>query len=312
MSRLHEALEKARHQQSGGAPELPNIEEIIATGANSPEGTEAVDAASDAGPLGMMETNAGSGSILAHCAQRIWSLDENNLVFLTDGANAVSQELFRTLRSRLYQARGTNPLEVIVVCSALPGEGKSFVSANLAHAFAQQSDRRVLVVDADIRRAGGLSTFLGAPATPGLTDYLIGERSAEDIIQTGPLENLYLIPCGRRVSTPGELIGNSRLGTLIEQLRPAFDWIIIDTPPVLPISDARAIADLSDGVLMVVNARSTLAHLAKRGVQEFRRDSLLGVVLNRMSGLPAAYYSEYGYGYGYGQTKQTPETAKVC
>jgi capsular exopolysaccharide synthesis family protein len=310
MSRLHEALEKARHQQSGGAPELPDVEEIIATGASSPEGAKSADAAPDAGPAEMLEANAGSGSILTHCTQQDWSLNTNNMVFLSDETNAVSQELFRTLRSRLYQIRGTSSLEVIVVCSAIPGEGKTFVSANLAHAFAQQSDRRALVIDADIRRAGGLSTLLGAPSAPGLTDYLLGEQSAENIVQTGPLENLYLIPCGKRVATPGELICNSKFVTLIEQLRPAFDWIIIDTPPVLPISDARAIADLSDGVLMVVSARSTLAHLAKRGVREFRRDSLLGVVLNRMAEPPSAYYSEYGYGYGQGEP--TEEAIKVC
>ena len=308
MSRLHEALEKARRQQSGGVPELPDVEEIIATGVSSPERATVADAAPDTGPVEMFEANADSGSILAHCTKQDWSLNVNNLIFLSDETNAVSQELFRTLRSRLYQLRGTNSLEVIVVCSAVPGEGKTFVSANLAHAFAQQSDRRALVIDADIRRAGGLSTLLGAPSTPGLTDYLLGEQSAENIIQTGPLENLYFIPCGKRVATPGELIGNSKFVALIEQLRPAFDWIIIDTPPVLPISDARAIADLSDGVLMVVNARSTPAHLAKRGVREFRRDSLLGVALNRMADPPSAYYA----GYGYGQGEESVEAVKVC
>lgn len=296
MSRIHEALEKARRQE-GNAHELPNVEEIIAAGVKLPEPEKAADPSTAAGTHEMMETIAYRESILARCPQRNWSVMDN-MVFLSDETNAAAQELFRTLRSRMYQIRGTGPLEVIVVSSALPGEGKSFVSANLAHAFALQSDRRALVIDADTRRAGGLSTLLGAPSTPGLTDYLLGEQNAENILQTGPLENLYFIPCGRRVPKPGELIGNSRFGALIEQLRPAFDWIIIDTPPVVPISDAREIADLGDGVLMVVNARSTLAHLAKRGMQEFRRDSLLGVVLNRTSEPSATYYSTYGYGYG--------------
>ncbi len=298
MSRIHEALERARQQQPGGTHELPNVEDILATGANSSESAIASGNASGAGPLETLETVAESGSILAHCPQRDWSPNENNMIFLSDQTNAVGQELFRTLRSRLYQMRGTGSLQVIVVSSALPGEGKSFISANLAHAFALQSDRKALVIDADMRRAGGLSTVLGAPSTPGLTDYLLGEQGAAKVIQAGPLKNLYFIPCGRRVPKPGELIGESKFGALIEQLRPAFDWIIIDTPPVLPISDARVIADLSDGVLMVVNARSTLAHLAKRAMQEFRRDSLLGVALNRTSETTATYYSKYGYGYG--------------
>ncbi len=123
----------------------------------------------------------------------------------------------------------------------------------------------------------------------------------ENIIQAGSLKNLYLIPCGKRTSKPGELIGDSRFPALIEQLRPVFDWIIIDTPPVVPIADARTIADLADGVLMVVNASSTPAQLSKRATQEFPRESLLGVVLNRTSEPSATYYSEYGYGYGAGE-----------
>lgn len=298
MSRIHEALEKARQQQSGGAPELPNVQEIIAAGPVVPEPAQVADFASDGGPLEMLEPDADSGSILAHCHQQDWPTHGCNLIFLAGETHAAAQEQFRTLRSRLYQLQGDGALKVIVVSSAIPGEGKSFVSANLSHAFALQNDRRVLVIDADIRRAGGLSTLLGAPCTPGLTDYLLGEQGLESIIQAGSLKNLYLIPCGKRTPKPGELIGDSKFRILIEQLRPAFDWIIIDTPPVIPIADARTIADLADGVLMVVNARSTLAHLAKRAMQEFRRESLLGILLNRTSEPSATYYSAYGYGRG--------------
>lgn len=298
MSRIHEALEKARRQQPGSAPELPNVQEIISAGVDEPEPARAPNFSLRGGPLESLEPVADGGSMLAHCHHQDWQLSESSLVFLAEEANAAAQEQFRTLRSRLYQLQGNGSLKVIVAASALPSEGKSFVSANLAHAFALQSDRRALVIDADIRRAGVLSTLFGAPSTPGLTDFLLGEQPVENIIQTGSLKNLYLIPCGKRVPKPGELIGNPRFGTLIEQLRPAFDWIIIDTPPIVPISDARTIADFADGVLMVVNSRSTLAHLAKRAIQEFRRESLLGVLLNRTSEPSATYYNAYGYRYG--------------
>jgi capsular exopolysaccharide synthesis family protein len=299
VSRIHEALVKARQQQSGSAPEFPDVQEIIATGVTEPEPDQAADVASDGGPLEMLETVAGA-SILTHCLQQDWQVDGSNLIFLAGETHAVAQEQFRTLRSRLYQMRGNASLKVMVVASALPGEGKSFVSANLAHSFALQDNRRALVIDADIRRAGGLSTMLGAPCTPGLTDYLLGEQRLENVIQLGSQKNLYLIPCGKRVPDPGELIGDSRFKTMIQQLRPVFDWIVIDTPPVVPIADARNIADLADGVLMVVNTRSTLAHVAKRAIQEFRRESLLGVLLNRTSEPSAIYYSAYGYGNGSG------------
>ena len=189
----------------------------------------------------MLESVTDSASILASARQQDWQASESDLIFLASETNVGAQEQFRTLRSRLYQMQGTSQLKVIVVASAVPGEGKSFVSANLAHAFALQSDRRALVIDADIRRAGVLSTLLGAPSSPGLTDYLLGEQPLENIIQAGSLKNLYLIPCGKRTSKPGELIGDSRFPALIEQLRPVFDWIIIDTPPVVPIADARTI-----------------------------------------------------------------------
>ncbi len=299
MSRIHEALQKARQQQPGTTSDLPNIEEIIAAKVIVPEPEKAGDIASSAVPSGMLEnTVVDRAPILANCARRNWPIHGNNLVFLADAEHAAGQEQFRTLRSRLYQMRRAGSLQVLVVSSAVPGEGKSFVSANLSHAFAIQSEKKVLVIDADLRRAGGLSSLLESPPCPGLSDYLLGEASAEEIIQTGSLENLYLIPCGKRVSKSGELVGNASFGRLIAQLRTVFDWIIIDTPPVVPIVDARSIAELGDGVLLVVNARSTLAHLAKRAMQEFRPDSLLGVVLNRTLEPSASYYSAYGYGYG--------------
>jgi capsular exopolysaccharide synthesis family protein len=298
MSRILEALQKARQQQVSGVPELPNIEDIIDTRTTVAASTLRAGDALNAETLDVLESLNDGSSLLANCQRRDWKVNGNNLLFLAGETHAAGQEQFRTLRSRLYQLRGTGSLEVLVISSAIPGEGKSFVSANLAHAFALQSGRRALLIDADLRRAGGLSTFLEVPSSPGLTDYLLGQQNVESIIQKGSLDNLYLIPCGKRVSKPGELIGSPHFRTLIEQLRPAFDWIIIDTPPVVPISDAPLIADLSDGVLIVVNSRSTLAHLAKRAVQQFRPESLLGVVLNRTTEPSASYYSDYGYGYG--------------
>ena len=311
MSRIHEALQKARQQPSGSAQELPNVEEIISAGVETVEPVQAVASPAPSMPLmpdpAQLEALLPIESIdpiLANCAKYDWPSSGKNMIFLSDNTDGIGQEQFRTLHSRLYQMRGAGPLEVVLVSSALPGEGKSFVSANLAHALALQSDRRALLIDADMRRGAGVSALLEAPTTPGLTDYLLGEQRVEDIIQTGSLERLYLIPCGRLVPKPGELIGSPKLSILLKKLRPLFDWIIIDTPPALPIADARVIADLSDGVLMVVNATATLSHLAKRAVQEFRTDRLLGVVLNRTSDPSATRYSAYGYGYAYGNQSE--------
>jgi capsular exopolysaccharide synthesis family protein len=217
-------------------------------------------------------------------------------VFLGEDSHSSGQEQFRTLRSRLYQIRGSNnALSVIVVSSAVPDEGKSFVSCNLAHTFAIQSGRRALVVDADLRRADGSTAILGATDAPGLTDYLSGNARLSDVVQTGPIENLYLISCGSRVTKAGELIADEKFAKMIEQLRPVFDWIIIDTPPVLPIADARVVSEYADGVILVVNSQSTHAHLAKRAIGEFDSARILGVVLNKTQDVAAHYYSNYGY-----------------
>jgi len=305
MSRIHEALRLARQHQFGSSKDLPDVEEIISMGMEDDGETPqdgagaAIPPPSGDGPLEVIPqvAPATADPILAACSVHSWPHRGKGLVFLSGEANIIAQEQFRTLRSRLYQMRSQRTLKVIVISSAIPEEGKSFVAANLAHAFASQNGRRALVIDADLRRDGGVSSMLEAPSTPGLADYLLGEKHVGDLIQTGSIDRLYFIPSGRRVAQPGDLIGDPKLGELILKLRPAFDWIIIDTPPVLPIADARAIADLSDGVLMVVNSIATLSRLAKRAVHEFRRESLLGVILNRTTDPSATRYGAYGYDY---------------
>jgi len=297
MSRIHEALQKARNQQSEAGPDLPDTAEIIEAGTSFIPQAPAADPLADVEPLELLRRSTGDPQhLLAQCPKSDWKSNAERLVFLGEDTHGSGQEQFRTLRSRLYQIRGNNDgFNVLVVCSAIPGEGKSFVSCNLAHAFAVQSGRRVLVIDADLRRPQGSTLLLGAAKTPGLTDYLSGDVPLSAVLQTGPIENLYLIPCGTQVSNPGELISHNKFAKLIEQLRPVFDWIVIDTPPVLPIADARVVADCADGVLLVVNAQSTHANLAKRAANEFAPKHILGVVLNKTQDVTAHYYSSYGY-----------------
>jgi capsular exopolysaccharide synthesis family protein len=293
MSRILDALQRARQQQSANTAELPDVDEIVAAGVTPPR-AEARQA----------ELHTADRSILATCRRQNWELS-SGMLFLSDGTDSAGQEQFRTLRSRLYQLREMGQLSVIVIGSALPQDGKSFVAANLAYAFALQSGRQALLIDADLRRVGGLDEFLKAPQGPGLVDYLKGERRAEEIIQKGQVENLYLISSGVADANAGELVGSPAFPRLVEQLRPVFDWIIIDTPPTIPISDAPLIADFSDGVLLVVNATSTPSKMAKRAAQQFRKESMLGVVLNRSAEPSRLYYSYSGYGYSGARSRQS-------
>src|ERR1700719_1148282 len=217
------------------------------------------------------------------------------LFFHGDDSTRGTEE-FRTLRSRLYHAREKMPLKKVLVTSALPKEGKSFTAANLAQVLVRQHGRRVLLIDADLR-GPRLHMMLGTTSSPGLVDYLQGDCDEFSIMQRGPMENLFFIPSGQETSNPAELVSNGRLKTLLQRVESLFDWIIIDSPPAVPVSDASVLAKACDGVLMVVRSNSTPVDLARRARQEFPDEMLIGAVLNGTSedALPYAryYYDSY-------------------
>jgi len=171
---------------------------------------------------------------------------------------------------------------------------KPLLAANLAQSIVRQPDRKVLLIDADLR-ASRLHQVLGAPREPGLTDYLKGEADEFKVLQKGTDAHLCLIPAGSEVSNPSELLLNERLKRLLELVTPIFDWVIIDTPPALPVHDASMMADLCDGVLFVVRAGSTDNQMAAKAAAAFQEKNLLGVVLNRADG--DAGYGGYYYSY---------------
>jgi protein-tyrosine kinase len=218
-------------------------------------------------------------------------------VFGGADAKRIEAEPFRTLRSRLSQIADTRTLKRILITSSVPAEGKTFVAANLAQAIVCQPDRRVLLIDADLR-ASQLHVALGAPSNPGLTDYLRGEVDEDAIIQCGPNENLCFIPAGNKASNPSELLPGDRMKHLLDMVTPMFDFVILDSPPATPVHDPSLLADLCDGVLFVVRAGVTNFELAEKAVAEFPEKNLLGVVLNAAERDAAygQYYSQYASG----------------
>ncbi len=124
--------------------------------------------------------------------------------------------------------------------------------------------------------------MFGAPNCPGLSDYLRGEADEYAVIQKGVNENLFLIPGGSLVSNPSELLLSERMKKLLSLVTPVFDWIIIDSPPALPVHDASILADMVDGVLFVIRAGTTDAEIAERTAAEFQGKNLLGIVLNQV------------------------------
>src|ERR1019366_449638 len=133
---------------------------------------------------------------------------------------------------------------------AFTKEGKSFVAANLAQVMVRQHGRRALLIDGDLRNPG-MHRHLGATPSPGLADYLLGECDEFAAMQRGPMENLFFMPAGRIVGSAPELLSNGRLKLFLQRVEPLFDWIIMDTSPVIPVSDATLVAKFCDGILMV-------------------------------------------------------------
>jgi protein-tyrosine kinase len=303
MSRIHEALKKAEQEraasqgsaaQPGYAPQAP--EAPISTADESPV---AVAAGVHTGGVPLTSAMPSFASpfsldaLLARCPRMEWKPDEKTMLFFNGDDNARGTEEFRTLRSRLYHTREKMALKKLLVTSALPKEGKSFTSANLAQVLVRQHGRRVLLIDADLR-GPRLHMMLGTTASPGLSDYLQGGNDEFSIMQRGPMENLFFIPSGEQISDPAELVANGRLKFLLQRVDALFDWIIIDSPPALPVSDASVLAKACDGVLMVVRSNATPVDMARRARQEFPDQAMVGVVLNGTDS-QAIPYSQYYY-----------------
>ena len=304
MSRIHEALKKAAQERTaqlantGGQANFAELAAAPTTTAAPPPPPELEASMVEPAPL-LAEglTYLRYEDLIKKCAKPKWKIDPRMSVFEGSDDTQLGAERFRTLRSRLYQIAGSRPLRRIVVTSSLPAEGKTFVAANLAQSIMRQPDRKVLLIDADLR-ASRLHQVLGAPRTPGLSDYLRSEADEFQIVQKGTDSNLCLIAGGREVTNPSELLMNERLSKLLELMTPLFDWIIIDTPPALPVHDASMMADLCDGVLFVVRAGLTDHEMAAKATAEFQDRNLLGVVLNRVES--GVGYGGYYYGYSSG------------
>lgn len=302
MSRIHDALKQAEQARHSAAPSefqssLPEV--ALPPMASPPPGGEAQL---------LSDRVAGSGpwtfeSLTARVPQGRWSPNLKTMLFFGNNGHSVHSESFRTLRSRLYQARDKQSLQTVLITSALPAEGKTFVSANLAQAIVRQQGRRVLLIDADLRRPQQ-HEVLGASSKTGLSDYLRGGLDEAAILQRGQLENLFFIAGGKQDSNPAELISNGRLKTLLHRMAPLFDWIILDSPPAVPVSDASLLAGSCDGVVLVVRAGATPLEMAQKALLEFADKPVVGVVLNRAD--EKSPYTSYYYYYNERGSKNAP------
>lgn len=302
MSKIYEALKRAQEEKSEVLPASSQNDQLhqhipVPPATAEDPVVERHAPAREPGRGGIAGQYLRFDDLLKQCAEPVWELDPVSIVFSKFHSLRLAAEQFRTLRSRLYQARDSAPLKKVLVTSAISGEGKTFVTTNLAQAIARERDRKVLLIDGDLRSAR-LHLPLGAPLSPGLSEYLRDEASEAGIIQHGQDGNLCFIAGGNEVNNASELLSNGRLGKLLDRVAPLFDWVILDSPPCVPIADAGILASFADGVLLVVRAGSTPSGMAQRARQELKERNVVGVVLNAVSGADA-----YGAYYGYGESK---------
>jgi protein-tyrosine kinase len=214
---------------------------------------------------------------------------------IAEHANVRLVEEFRQLAATLHQAQTTSNIRVLVVTSAEPGEGKSTTAVNLALTLSESYKRRVLLIDADLRRPA-LHEITQVPNTKGLGETL---KAAGDhklpLFQLS--ETLMLAPAGRPDSNPMNALTSPRMRHMLVEAAMRFDWVIIDAPPIGPIADSSLLAPLSDGVLLVVRARRTHHLSAQKAIDAIGRDRLLGVVLNDAEVEDSPSYNQYYHGY---------------
>ena len=217
-----------------------------------------------------------------------------------DDPGSVFSESIRSIRTGVLLSALDQPNKVVMITSSVPQEGKSTVSVNLAMALGQM--KKVLLLEADLRRPSIAKVLHDDPKAPGLLDFLAGTADIKSCIHKTENPNVFLIPSGQLLSNPLELLSSKRFGEMIDKLSETFEMVVIDSPPVVSVSDSLILAGHVSAVIYVVKADETPHQLARSGIRRLQEVNapLLGVVLNYVDLRSSGEYESYGYKYGYG------------
>lgn len=223
------------------------------------------------------------------------NVDKNLVTYLNP--QSLESEMFKILRGNiLFPAKGEPPRSILVT-SALPGEGKSFVSTNLAVSIAQNINEHVLLVDGDIRKPS-VHKYLGYDETKGLAEYLSEERPLSDVLLKTGVKKLSVLPGGRPPHNPAELLSSKKMSQLLEEVKERYSdrYIIIDSPPPQLTAETGAIARQVDAIIIVVKYGSTPREIVVELVETLGKEKIIGCVMNWFDMRSSTYY---GYGkYG--------------
>jgi len=266
-------------------------------------------------PLGDERTNGGSGSAAATAAspspwpapaappqplsldspiERALVLDQHLVAALAPASLAAEQ--YRSLRTRIKRAEGSRSVRTMAITSPSKGDGKSLTAANLALTMGQESQQRILLVDADLRRPT-IHQLFGLGDRSGLTDVLMGGVELDDVLVSLPEYQITILPAGTPPSHPAEMLGSAAMRRVLDTVRSRFDRILIDMPPVAPLADVNIIAPMVDGLLMIVRAGITPKPAIERALAGMDISKVLGLVLNESGGDLSNKQAYEGYGY---------------
>ncbi len=300
MSQLERALRKARAEGPGVAPALDDAihsSRLPTTAFVSPWPCDQIEM-----PLEPLEqvvsTPAATRSARAPVRSDSSHFTGFNLAVIDklavgERAQPVVREQFRKIVATLCRLRETRPVRVVMVVSAVPGEGKTLTSTNLALTLSESYQSRVLLVDADLRRPT-IHQLFDIPNKVGLKEALTA-ASGPHLATVSITGNLEVLTAGNARLDPIAALTSERLREMLAQAAGHFEWVVLDTPPVELLPDARILAALADAAILVVEAGSTKCQPAQKAVEAIGRDRVVGVVLNQMTNLGERAYGYYGH-----------------
>lgn len=192
---------------------------------------------------------------------------------------AVITEQYRLLRSRLSSLNGSHNNKVIAITSTQKGEGKSITSVNLAIVMAEDTKKKVLLIDADMRKPS-VQAFFNTKSEYGLADLLSIKADIESAVVPSGIKNLTLLSAGGPVENTADLLAAPVLREVIEKFKKRFDYIIVDSPPIIPFSDMNIIGDIVDGILLIVRAERTPKDRVLEALKSLNKENVMGIVLN--------------------------------
>jgi capsular exopolysaccharide synthesis family protein len=319
MSRIFDALQRSEWDRSGadtadaaGGSEVLKQAELYAASewagaANGSEILKQLDSKSNhserSGPVvGEGEKTASIPDLAAlkaaelrHSFSQFKSLPislspQSRLVCLTD-RDSPTAEALRLLAVRLRDHRRMKPLKKVLITSTIPQEGKSTIAGNLSCALSHASDERVLLIEGDLRRPS-LTTMFGIENAPGVCESLRDEGDPLRNIYHLEEASLWILPAGKTRGNPLGFLQSSRLPAFMDQLAAYFDWIVIDSPPVLPLADTSIWMRVADGILLVTRVGTTQKHQLEKGLEALDSAKMLGALVNSSA---TSAYSGYYY-----------------